>query len=89
MAINAPIQGSDSDIMKVAMIQIYKEFGQEFQAGEIQLLLQVHDELLFEVPLKRVAMLRTRVRQIMEQACHLAVPLRVDVKEGKNWRDMA
>lgn len=88
MAINAPIQGSDSDIMKVAMIHVFQQLADEFRRDDARLLLQVHDELLFEIREASVPNIRERVRQIMEQACELAVPLRVDVKIGKNWKDM-
>ena len=89
MAINAPIQGSDSDIIKVAMIRIYNKLFADIQQGNMKLLLQVHDELLFEVKQSIVPMARDQVRNIMEQVCKLAVPLRVDVREGVNWRDVA
>lgn len=89
MAINAPIQGSDSDIIKVAMVRVYVQLSDDIQRGDVKLLLQVHDELLFEVKRSIVPVVRDRVRDTMEQVCKLAVPLRVDVREGANWRDMA
>ena len=89
MAINAPIQGSDSDIMKVAMVRVYKELAEDLRQGHVKLLLQVHDDLLFEVVKTKVPSVRERVQTIMESVCKLEVPLRVDVKEGLNWRDMA
>ncbi len=88
MAINAPIQGSDSDIIKVAMVRVYRQLSEDIQQGDVKLLLQVHDELLFEVKQPLVKSVSERVRNIMEHACELAVPLRVDVRTGANWKDM-
>lgn len=89
MAINAPIQGSDSDIMKAAMVEIFRKLSPEIERGDIKLLLQVHDELLFEVKEAAVEVARPALREIMEHVCKLTVPLRIDVKQGLNWRDMA
>ena len=89
MAINAPIQGSGADIIKVAMIRVHNELANDVQKGDVRMLLQVHDELLFEIRKEEVALLSKRVQAVMENVCDLAVPLKVDTKEGPNWQDMA
>jgi DNA polymerase-1 len=78
-AMNAPIQGTAADIIKRAMVQV----AQERLPG--QLLLQVHDELIFEVPRDQVDDLAQKVRRILEGAFALAVPLTVEVKVGEDW----
>jgi DNA polymerase-1 len=69
--------------MKLAMIEIQNTLGDE--AG---MLLQVHDELVFEVPKGKVQELSKRIKQIMEEAFKLSVPIVVDVKSGRNWDEM-
>ena len=85
-AINAPIQGAAADIIKVAMIEV----GQLLQGSmpNVRLLLQVHDELLFECIDGEVEELVQMVRPIMESAYKLSVPLKVDVSTGQNWEQM-
>lgn len=80
-AANAPIQGSSADIIKVAMIQIYQLL-QDYQA---RLLLQVHDELVFEMPPEEWEELEGKIKLTMENAVSLSVPLMVDIHCGKNW----
>ncbi len=82
-AVNAPIQGTSADIIKVAMLQV-NEILQDYKA---QLLLQVHDELVFEVPLDEVAELQPKIKAAMESAVDLSVKLEVDVHTGKNWME--
>jgi DNA polymerase-1 len=82
-AYNMPIQGTAADIMKIAMLQLAPRLG-EFDA---QLILQVHDELIIEVPEGRVAEVSRVTRETMENAYQLAVPLVVEVATGQNWRD--
>ncbi|MDG2355293.1 MAG: DNA polymerase I [Paracoccaceae bacterium] len=86
-AINAPIQGSAADIIKMAMINIPKVLKKENLIGKM--ILQVHDELLFEVPDNEVELTLGTVTKEMENACHpfveLDVPLKVDVGVGVNW----
>ena len=85
-AINAPIQGTAADIMKLAMIRLHarlKEGG--FQA---RMLLQVHDELVLETPPEERAAVVALVRDVMESAYQLDVPLKVDVEVGPNWYTM-
>jgi DNA polymerase-1 len=86
MAINAPVQGTSADIIKVAMIQIHAEM--QRRRLRSRMLLQIHDELLFEVPEEEVAQLRTLVATLMQGAIALTVPLKVDLKSGPNWADM-
>jgi len=82
-AANSPIQGSAADLIKVAMIRI----DAALRAGRFgtKMLLQVHDELVFEVPDDEVASMSALVRQEMEHAAELSVPLVVDMGTGKNW----
>ncbi len=89
MAINAPIQGSGADIIKMAMIRVQEELAQDMRRDDVRLLLQVHDELLFEVRENKLSTIPARIRDTMENVSKLAVLLRVDMKTGKNWQDMA
>ena len=82
-AVNAPIQGSAADIIKLAMIAIQKKLDKE--QWNSKMLLQVHDELVFDVPLDEVDSLKIMVKSEMENAFSLAVPLVVDLGIGKNW----
>ena len=85
-AINSPIQGSAADLIKLAMIRVDRRLREEGRRS--LMLLQVHDELLFEAPDDEVADLAAMVKTEMENVEKLAVPLVVDVKKGPNWRDM-
>lgn len=82
-AINAPIQGSAADIIKIAMVRISKRIAEENLKS--QMILQVHDELNFNVPVDEIETLKHLVREEMEQACSLQVPLKVDIGIGNNW----
>ncbi|QSJ16976.1 DNA polymerase I [Nostoc sp. UHCC 0702] len=82
-AANAPIQGSSADIIKIAMVRLH-EILQKYQA---RLLLQVHDELVFEVPPDEWQELQPQIKSVMEDAVHLSVPLVVDVRAGENWME--
>ena len=82
-AVNAPIQGSAADIIKIAMINIHRRMRKENWASKM--LLQVHDELVFDVPKKEVESFTQLVKQEMENAFELEVPLVVDVGIGQNW----
>ncbi len=86
MAINMPIQGSSADIIKVAMIKLYDEMRE--QQLESKLLLQVHDELIFEVPKNELEKMKKLVPHIMATSLEISLPLKVDVKTGKNWEQM-
>lgn len=86
MAINMPVQGTAAEVIKAAMIELYREFKEK--KLKAKLLLQVHDELVFEVPeeeLEDVAML---VKEKMESTVSLDVPITVEMKVGPNWADM-
>lgn len=85
-AINTPIQGSSADIIKKAMVDLAREVLPRFPRAAMTL--QVHDELLFDVPPAEVSALAADVKAVMERAFPLKVPLRVDVKAGPNWRDV-
>ncbi|HCF27428.1 MAG TPA: DNA polymerase I, partial [Cyanobacteria bacterium UBA11049] len=82
-AANAPIQGSSADIIKIAMAKLHQLL-QNYQA---RLLLQVHDELVFEVPPDEWEELQPQIRSIMESAVQLSLPLVVDVRAGQNWME--
>ncbi|AFY85135.1 DNA polymerase I [Oscillatoria acuminata] len=82
-AANAPIQGSSADIIKVAMVKMH-EVLKDYQA---RLLLQVHDELVFEVPPDEWEELQPKIKSTMEMAVPLSVPLMVDIHAGDNWME--
>ncbi len=82
-AINAPVQGSAADLIKVAMIRIFNRFREENLRSKM--LIQVHDELNFEVPEEELNTVRNIVRYEMENAFHIDVPLLVDIGIGQNW----
>ncbi|HYJ79185.1 MAG TPA: DNA polymerase I, partial [Longimicrobiaceae bacterium] len=82
-ATNAPIQGSSADLIKIAMIAIQKEL--DTRPGWARMLLQVHDELLFEAPAGEEDAVREFVRDRMESAWELSVPLKVETGIGNNW----
>ncbi len=86
IAINSPIQGSAADLIKLAMIRVDQRIRDEER--RTTMLLQVHDELLFEVAEEETAAVAQMVKKEMEGVYELAVPLVADVKAGKNWRDM-
>jgi len=86
MAINMPVQGTSADIIKVAMVRIDEEL--QHQKLHARMLLQVHDELIFEVPESEIDITRDLVVNIMSNAVSLSVPLKVDIKQGKTWGDM-
>jgi DNA polymerase-1 len=86
MAINMPVQGTSADIIKVAMIQLQQEMDK--QGLEAKMILQVHDELLFELPQTEIEKLKELVLQIMPNAIKLSVPMKVDIKTGRSWGDM-
>ena len=83
MAINTPIQGTAADLIKLAMINIQKRLSRKDLRS--QMILQVHDELVFEVPDREIDKMKTLVREEMEGVLTLSVPIRVDMGMGKNW----
>ena len=86
MAINMPVQGTSADIIKVAMVNLYREMQRQHLAS--RMLLQVHDELIFEVPQQELAEMRELVPHLMSTALEISVPLKVDTKTGSNWGEM-
>ena len=85
IAINTVIQGSAADLIKIAMLRVHGRMQRE--SHRARLLLQIHDELVFEAPSEEVERIGMLVRQEMESVERLAVPLKVDVKVGDNWAD--
>ena len=83
VAMNAPIQGSAADIMKVAMINVHRALKEANL--DARLVMQVHDELIIEVKDRDVETCKRLVREEMEKAVTLSIPLTVDVTSGKNW----
>ncbi|MGE0758324.1 MAG: DNA polymerase I, partial [Pirellulaceae bacterium] len=83
IAINTVIQGSAADVIKRAMIQVYRRLRQEHRRA--RLLLQIHDELVLEIPPEEVSAVSQLVVEEMSHAVELSVPLKVDVKLGANW----
>lgn len=85
VAMNAPIQGSAADIIKIAMVNVYKRLRDE--GLKARLVLQVHDELIVEAPNSEVRQASKILQEEMENAYKLAVPLSVDMNTGKSWYD--
>jgi len=85
-ALNSPLQGTAADLIKLAMIKIDRRLADE--KFEAKMILQVHDELLFEAPTKERAKLEKLVREEMEGVHKLAVPIVVEIGVGPNWRDL-
>jgi DNA polymerase-1 len=88
-AVNMPIQGMAADVMKVAMIRVARALATERPGLKTKMVLQVHDELLFEVPPDELDRVAALVRFAMEDAYRMRVPVKVDVKVGENWAEMA
>ena len=82
-AVNAPIQGSAADIIKIAMINIHKKLTSE--NWKSKMLLQVHDELVFDVHNSELEKIQPMIKHEMEQAFKLDVPLVVELGRGENW----
>ena len=86
MAINMPVQGTSADIIKVAMVNLYREMNE--RRLKSKMMLQVHDELIFEVPQDEMEEMHRLVPQVMSTALELSVPLKVDIKTSSNWGEM-
>ena len=84
-AMNTPIQGTAADIMKIAMINVLKELKSRNMKSKI--VLQVHDEMMIEAVLEEVEEVKSLIKQCMENACKLNVPLIAEVSEAANWYD--
>jgi len=85
VAINTPIQGTSADMIKIAMINISDDIKRKNM--KTRMIMQVHDELVFEVPEEELDQAKTMVVDRMEHALDLAVPVKVDVGVGKNWEE--
>ena len=83
---NTPIQGSAADIIKIAMIRMQDEL--EKRHLQAKMLLQIHDELVFEAPKEEIPVLSELVPKVMDSAVKLDVPLKVDSKYGDTWYDL-
>ncbi|APC92295.1 MULTISPECIES: DNA polymerase I [Francisella] len=83
-AINAPMQGTAADIIKKAMIEVNTMISQEYN-NEVKMVMQVHDELVFEVKRTKLEKVAAKIKVIMEAAVKLSVPLEVNVDAGENW----
>lgn len=88
MAINAPLQGTAADMIKAAMIKVREIISETYKNGEVKMLLQVHDELLFEVQDEAIKEAAIKIKNIMEGIIKLKVPIVVDAKYGDNWGEM-
>lgn len=89
MAINHPVQGTAADLMKMAMIEIYLKLkGERTKPDKAKMILQVHDELVFELKKDDVEKIGTEIKNIMENVIKLNVPIKVEVKVGDNWGEM-
>ncbi|MDP9236884.1 MAG: DNA polymerase I [Chloroflexota bacterium] len=86
MAINMPVQGSASDIIKVAMNRIDEEISE--RGLQSRMILQVHDELIFEGPRSEIDTIRELCLRVMPKSLDLVVPLKIDIKTGKNWGEL-
>ena len=86
MAVNMPIQGTAADLMKIAMINVHRAI--EERQLQARMLLQVHDELIFEAPENEMDALKDLARDVMSRAMEMKIPLKVDVKMGRTWGDM-
>ena len=87
MAVNMPVQGAAADIIKIAMVRLDETMRR--LGLQSRMLLQVHDELIFEVPQQELEEMQGLVLDIMPKAMELAAPLKVDLKKGDTWGDMA
>ena len=82
-AINMPIQGANADLIKIAMIRIQHAF--EEKRLKTRMILQVHDELVFEVAVEELERVKRLIKAMMEGVAELDVPIKVEMKMGKNW----
>ena len=83
IAMNAPIQGTAADVMKIAMVRVDRELRRQRLSSRI--VLQVHDELLLEVPADEEEQVKALVREAMMGAAQMAVPLEIEIQSGKSW----
>jgi DNA polymerase-1 len=85
-AVNTPIQGTASDLIKLAMIKIGAQI--KDSSLKAKMILQIHDELVFDLPISELNILARLVKAEMENVMKLEVPIKVDMKKGKNWLEM-
>ena len=85
MALNTPVQGTGADIIKIAMINIFDEFNKRDLKSKM--ILQIHDELIFNVVNEEKDIVKEIIKDKMESSFKLKVPLTVDIEEGTNWYD--
>ena len=92
MAINAPIQGTQADIIKIAMKKIADYIKKEKLEKDVHMILQVHDELIFEIKKAKVKEVSQKIKKIMETIVSKketeGIPLLADIKAGKNWGEL-
>ena len=86
MAINSVVQGSAADMIKIAMLNIYRRLKKENHPS--RMLLQVHDELVFETPIEAAESEAAMIKEEMQSAMKLNVPVKVEVGWGKNWQEV-
>ena len=84
-AMNTPIQGTAADIMKIAMIKVYKELKSNNLKSKI--ILQVHDEMMIEAPIEEKEVVKKIIKESMESAAFLCIPLVAEISEATNWYD--
>jgi DNA polymerase-1 len=85
---NLPIQGLSADIMKLAMVKIDREVLDAYDFNDVRMVLQIHDELIFEVKEELVEKFKEQAKKTMEKAYKLEVPLLVDISVGKSWNEL-
>ncbi len=88
MAVNTPIQGSNADIIKIAMIKIHKVINEKYNKKDVKMIIQVHDELIFEVKNDLVEEVMQEFKEIMQNVIKLKVPVIVEHEIGDNWGDL-
>jgi len=87
MAINTPLQGTNADMVKKAMILTQKLIDQKYR-DSVKMIIQVHDELVFEIKDSKVAKVSKEIQEIMKNIIKLKVPVVVDIEVGDNWGEM-
>ena len=88
IAVNLPIQGLAADIMKKSMIDVEEEILKEYDSDKIKMILQIHDELIFEVDEDLVEEIVPKIKKVMEKTYQLKVPLKVEYSVGQNWAEL-
>jgi len=86
MAVNHPIQGTSADLIKLAMIKLNKELENKYKG--IKMILQIHDELLFEVKENEIENAKKIIKGVMENIVKFDAPIKVDISVGDNWGEI-